>query len=259
MARPRADWRAGAARDLYGGPSGNQLAGRWFDPEHAEDGGEWLAYRDNGNARCSPCCRTLCVRARPRTWSSSYGLEKQLGPLSLGDGTVVSNEQRDSHSIRAQVKVAADAMPGLRNATVGNVGALGLLVIYRRIDQIEVAPKNATALLGGEKCHPCRRSLKPSARRDSRAARSCRWSVPADWSTIHSMPRRSGENPPIQAGEWTKTALPAGRRRPNPAPKVPGEPEGDLWVIAKGRDDHHAEGRAHLTVTKQSRNTPPIY
>jgi len=71
-------------------------------------------------------------------------LENQQGSLSLGDGVIATNEQRDSHSIRVQVKVAEEASQERGTCPWEAFGALGLLAIYHQIDQIEVTPKLAT-------------------------------------------------------------------------------------------------------------------
>ena len=47
---------------------------------------------------------------------------------------------------------------------------------------------------------------------------------------------------------------------PNPAREYSGDNVGNLTVLAHARDGEHVlEGRAHLVVTVQRWNTPPIY
>jgi quinohemoprotein amine dehydrogenase len=252
-----------ALREIYTvGPSGNKIAGRWFDPDHAEDGGEWLAFRDNGKARM--------IGMQPHALRTGTitdvviigtGLDKQPGPLSLGEGALVLSERRDAHSIRAKVKIAADAQPGSRNASVGSVGALGLLAIYRQIDQIEIAPKNATARWGGGNVAPVSAQFEAiGATRLPNGAILSLGPVDADWSAIPFDAKAKRRKDDKLAGRLEQRGrfLPAGAD-PNPARKSPGETEGDLWVIAKSRDAPHAEGRAHLIVTVQKENTTSIY
>ena len=251
------EWRGGAQiggralREVYTvGPTGNKIAGRWFDPDHAEDGGDWLAFRDNGKARMIAMLpHALRAGTTTEVVIVGTGLEKQPGPLSLGDGTVVLNDRRDSHSIRALVKIAADAQPGARNASVGSVGSLGLLAIYRQIDQIDVAPKNATARLGGGNAAAVAAQFEAigSTRLPNGALLSL-GPVAADWSAaqVGATAKRSDVDKFTGQLDQRGRFLPAG---PNPARKLSGETAGDLWVIAKSRDANHAEGRAHLIVT----------
>jgi quinohemoprotein amine dehydrogenase len=260
------EWRGSAKiggralREIYTvGPSGNQIAGRWFDPDHAEDGGEWLAFRDNGKARMFAMLpHALRTGTTTEVVIVGTGLEKQPGSLSLGDGTVVTNEQRDSHSIRARVSIADDAQPGSRNASVGSVGALGLLAIYRQIDQIEVVPKSATARLGEGKVAPVTAQFEAigSTRLPSGALLPL-GPVTADWSASIDAAKRA-ENDHV-AGQMDQLGrfLPA-RSGSNPERALSGE-NVDLSVTARSRDTDHAEGRAHLTVTGPKESAPSTY
>jgi quinohemoprotein amine dehydrogenase len=262
------EWRGSAKiggralREIYTvGPSGNQLAGRWFDPDHAEGGGEWLAFRDNGKARMFGMLpHALRTGTTTDVVIVGTGLEKQPGSLSLGEGTEVSNEQRDSHSIRARVKIADDAQPGSRNVSVGGVGALGLLAIYRQIDQLEVAPKSATAQLGGGEVAPVSAQFEAigSTRLPNGALLSL-GPVAADWSAAAFDADTSSEDEKF-AGQLDQRGrfLPAGTGS-NPGRKSPGENAGDLWVIARSRDADHAEGRARLIVTARKDNITSTY
>ena len=253
------EWRGSAKiggrglREVYtAGPSGNQIAGRWFDPDHAEEGGEWLAYRDNGKARMIAMLpHALRTGTTTDVVIVGTGLEKQPGPLSLGDGAVISNEQRDSHSIRARVHIAEDAQPGSRNPTVGSAGGQGLLAIYRRIDQLEVVPKDATARLGAGKVAPVSAQFEAigSTRLPNGALLSL-GPVAADWSVASVDGATSSED-----NKFEGRIDPRGRFRPavagsNPTRVSSGE-NVDLLVIARSRDADHAEGRAHLTITGQ--------
>ncbi len=263
------EWRGNAQiggralREIYTvGVTGNKIAGRWFDPDHAEDGGEWLAFRDNGKARVIAMLpHALRAGTTTDVVIVGTGLEKQPGSLSLGDGTVVSNEQRDSHSIRARVKIADDAQPGSRNASVGNVGALGLLAIYRKIDQIEVAPKNATARPGGVDAAPVSAQFEAvgSTRLPSGALLQL-GPVAVDWSVAPFDAEAKRREDAKFAGQLDQRGrfLPAGTDA-NSAYQVSGKTATNLWVIAKSRDAVHAEGRAHLIVTGQKENTASTY
>lgn len=259
--RGHAKIRGRALREIYSvGPSGNQIAGRWFDPDHAEDGGEWLAFRDNGKARMFAMLpHALRTGTSTEVVIVGTGLENQPGPLSLGEGTVVTNEQRDSHSIRARVTIAEDAQPGSRNATVGSVGGLGLLAVYRQIDQLEVAPQNATAQWGSGKAAPV--SAQFEAIGSTRLANGALLSlgpVAADWSAVSLDPAKRSEDEHFsgqidQRGRFLPA--PMGSK---PARGFSGE-HVDFSVIARSREADHAEGRAQLIVTGEKKSTASIY
>ena len=263
----RNEWRGSAKvggralREIYTlGPSGNQIAGRWFDPDRAEDGGEWLAYRDNGKARMFAMLpHALRTGTTTDVVIVGTGLEKQPGSLSLGDGTVISNEQRDSHSIRARVQIAEDAQPGSRNPSVGSVGGLGLLAIYRQIDQLEVVPKNATARSGAGKAAPGWVQFEAiGSTRLPNGAQLSLGPVAADWSVASlDEAKRSADDRFAQQMDQRGRFLPAGTGS-NPAREFPGGTV-DLSVIARSRDVDHAEGRAHLVVTDQKESMASIY
>ncbi len=72
--------------------------------------------------------------------------------LSFGDGTTVSNVQRDAQRIRAVVTVAPAAAPGMRVVSTG--GAAGRLAVYAQIDQIDVVPGYGIARVGGGRVAP---------------------------------------------------------------------------------------------------------
>ena len=90
------------------------------------------------------------------------GLGAKSAAVSFGDGTVVSIVERDEHTIRAHVKVVADAQAGLRTVSVGSVAAgsgtgragADTLAVYRQIDQVEVVPGYAIARIGGGRVAP---------------------------------------------------------------------------------------------------------
>ncbi len=261
--RGRADVGGRALREVYTiGPTGNKISGRWFDADHAEDGGEWVAFRDNGKARIMAMLpHALRTGTTTDVVIIGTGLEQQPGSLSLGEGVELSHEQRDSHSIHVQVKVADDAKPGSRNASVGSVGALGLLAIYRQIDQIEVSPKIATARVGGRTVAPV--SAQFEALGSTRLADGSLLSlgpVAADWSAtpFDANAKRSADD------ELAGHLDPRGRflppvAGPSPMRKSPPDRVATLSVIAKSRDTDQVEGRGQLIVTVPHGDTPPIY
>jgi quinohemoprotein amine dehydrogenase len=273
------EWRGSAElhgrsmREVYAvSEDGNRIAGRWFDAEHAEDGGDWIAVRESepgsgstpGSASGSPQIVAVLPQA-VRAGTSSLVTIVGLGfgaapPPSFGEGIVASNVQRQPNSIRALVTVAADAAPGLRTASVG--GAAAKFSVYRRIDQIDVLPKYAIARLGGGRVDPVAAQFEavgltrlPSGELLSIGP------VRAEWTTIpfNAEARRTEDEK--YAGHFD----PRGRFNPsaagpNPAREFTGDNVGNLTVVAQADDGgRKVEGRSHLVVTVQRWITPPIY
>jgi quinohemoprotein amine dehydrogenase len=269
------EWRGSAElhgrsmREVYAvSEDGNRIAGRWFDADHAEDGGDWIAVRESGTGTASASGSPQIVAVLPqslRAGTSSLvtivgsGFGAAALP-SFGEGTVATNVQRQAHSIRAMVKVAADAVPGLRTVSAG--GAAAKLAVYTRIDQIDVLPKYAIARLGGGRVDPVAAQFEavgltrlPSGELLSIGP------VRAEWTTIPFNAEAKRTEDEKYAGHFD----PRGRFNPsaagpNPAREFTGDNVGNLTVVAQADDGgRKVEGRSHLIVTVQRWITPPIY
>jgi quinohemoprotein amine dehydrogenase len=250
---------------------GNRIQGRWFDPDHAEDGGEWVAVRDDGVARILAVQpRALRAGTAADVTIVGIGLGAKSAAVSFGDGTVVSNIERDDHSIRAHVKVVADAQAGLRKVSVGSVAASSgagragadTLAVYRQIDQIEVVPGYAIARIGGGRIEPVSAQFEAMASTRLPGGELLSLGpVTAEWSSIPFDAEAKRTEDEKFAGHFDQRGrfLPAGAG-PNPAREFTGDNVGNLTVVAQARDgDRAVEGRSHLIVTVQRWNTPPIY
>jgi quinohemoprotein amine dehydrogenase len=262
------EWRGSAQlgdrsmREVYAvTDDGNRITGRWFDPDHAEEGGEWTAVRGTGAAEVLAVFpQSLRAGSTTAVTVVGNGLDAKTAAVSFGEATAASNVQREAHRIRALVTVAADAAPGLRSVSAG--GAVGKLAVYRRIDQIDVVPGYGIARVGGGRVAP----------------------VTAQFEAIASTRLPGGELLPLGpvAAEWTSLPFNAEAKRtedekfaghfdrrgrflpgpagPNPAREFSGDNVGDLTVLAQTEDGGRTvEGRGHLVVTVQRWITPPIY
>jgi len=273
--RGSADVGDRAVREVYAvAADGNRIEGRWFDPEHAEEGGDWVAVREDGAARI------LAVLPRAlRTGTTAnvtvvgtglgLGVGAKPGLVSFGAGTVASNVQGDAHTIHAQVKVAAEAPPGLRAVSGGGAvsgdgasGADGQFAVYRQIDQLDVVPAYAIARLGGGRLAPVSAQFEAiAATRLPNGELLALGPVTADWSSAPFDAEAKRTEDEKFAGHFDKRGrfLPGGAG-PNAQREYSGDNVGNLAVIAQARDgDHAVEGRGHLIVTVQRWNTPPIY
>jgi quinohemoprotein amine dehydrogenase len=168
--------------------------------------------------------------------------------------------RREEHDIRVQVKVAADAVPGLRVVATG--GADGKMAIYRQIDHIDVIPAYAIARVGGGRIAPVTAQFEAIAfTRLSGGELLALGPIDADWSSIPFDAEAKRTEDEKFAGHFDRRGLflPAAAG-PNPLREYSGNNVGNLTVLARAQvGGRTVEGHGHLVVTVQRWNTPPIY
>ncbi len=287
------EWRGSAnvadrsLREVYAvSDDGNRITGRWFDAAHAEDGGEWTAVRDSGPAEILAVFpQALKVGTTTMVSIVGRGLGADAGanagadaganagvnagasaganaalPVSFGAGTRVTQVRREANLIRAEVQVAADAAPGLREVAAG--GAAAQLAVYAQIDQISVAPGYAIARLGGGRVDPVTAQFEAiAATRLPSGDMLNLGPVTAEWSTAPYDAEAKRTEDEKYAGHFDARGryLPSAAG-PNPAREYSGDNVGNLKVIARVLDGTRVvEGQGHLIVTVQRWITPPIY
>jgi len=270
------EWRGSAnvaersLREVYAvSDDGNRITGRWFDAAHAEDGGEWTAVRDTGPAEILAVWpQALKVGTTTRVSIVGRGLGADAGthggapvpPVSFGAGTRVIQVWREADLIRAEVQVAADAAPGLREVAAG--GAAAKIAVYAQIDQISVAPGYAIARLGGGRVDPVTAQFEAiAATRLPSGDMLSLGPVTAAWTTVPYDAEAKRTEDEKYAGHFDARGryLPSAAG-PNPAREYSGDNVGNLKVIARVQDGARAvEGQGHLIVTVQRWITPPIY
>jgi quinohemoprotein amine dehydrogenase len=273
------EWRGSAelgtrtVREVYAvSEDGNRIQGRWFDADHAEEGGDWVAVREDGSARILavwPRAQRTGTASEVTIAGMGFDAKPAAGSkaalVSFGDGVLVSKVQRDPHTIRARVKVAANATPGQRLVVAGGVGTGAETVkfaVYAQIDQVEVVPGYAIARVGGGRLAPV------SAQFEAMAATRLPGGellplgpVAAEWTSAPFDAEAKRTEDQKFAGHFDKRGrfLPGGAG-PNTAREYSGDNVGNLAVVAKAQDgDRAVEGHGHLIVTVQRWNTPPIY
>jgi quinohemoprotein amine dehydrogenase len=259
--RGRAVLGSRSVREIFAASEdGSRIAGRWFDPEHAELGGEWTAIR----ADAAPEVLAVLPRAA-RAGASRHvvvvgtGLDG-AGPAGFGEGTNATIVRRDANVLEADVAVAADAAPGARAVRAGN--AAGQLVVFRQIDQVDVRPAYGIARLGGGKVAPVAAQFEAIAStRLPGGELLALGPMAADWSAVpyDDEARRTADDKYAGQIDPTGRFLPA-VAGPNPTREYSGDNVGNLAVVASVRDGERAvEGRSHLVVTVQRWISPPIY
>jgi quinohemoprotein amine dehydrogenase len=262
------EWRGTAdvggreLREVYAvSEDGNRITGRWFDPDHAEEGGEWTAVRETGPAAVLAVF-PQSLRAGSTATVTIVGtvLGAKTTAVSFGDGTTVTNVQREAHAVRAQVTVAADAVPGVRVVSSG--GAQAKLAVYAQIDQIDVVPAYAIARVGGGRVAPVTAQFEAIAYTRLPSGEVLNLGpVTAEWTSIPFNAEAKRTEDEKFAGHFDMRGrfLP-NAAGPNPAREFSGDNVGNLAVLAHAGDGNRTvEGRGHLVVTVQRWNTPPIY
>jgi quinohemoprotein amine dehydrogenase len=263
------EWRGSAQvgdrllREIYAASEdGNRITGRWFDAEHAEEGGEWTAVRDTNPAEVLavfPQSLRIGSTTAVTVVGTAFGAQA-AAPVSFGESVAATHVQRDAHTIRAQLKVSADATPGPRRISTG--GAVGKLVVYAQIDQVDVVPGYGIARVGGGRVAPVSAQFEAigSTRLPGGELLSL-GPVTADWSSLPFDVEAKRTEDEKFAGHFDQRGrfLPSAAG-PNPAREFSGDNVGNLTVLAHVQDGSHPiEGRGHLVVTVQRWITPPIY
>ncbi len=263
------EWRGSAQvrdrswREVYAlSEDGNRLSGRWFDSEHAEEGGEWTAIREGGAAEVLALFpQSLRAGSTTLVTMVGNGLASTRGaPASFGDTAKVTVVQNEANRVRVLVKLAANATPGMRKVSTG--GATGKVAVYTQIDQIDVVPAYAIARLGGGKAAPVAAQFEAMAStRLPNGELLPLGPMTADWTSIPFDAEAKRTEDFKYAGHFDARGrfLPSAAG-PNPAREFSGDNVGNLTVVARATDGSRSvEGRGHLVVTVQRWITPPIY
>jgi len=262
------EWRGSAevngriVREVYAvSEDGDRISGRWFEADHPEDGGEWLAVRDKGVAQVLAVL-PQAIRAGTVTTVTvvGTGIASNAGTVSFGDSTTATALERTTHSIRARVNVTAGATPGLRVVAAG--AAEGKIAVYKQIDKVDVVPGYGIARVGGGKTPPVTAQFEAMASTRLPGGELLSIGpVRASWRSAPFDAEATRTEDDKFAGHFDQRGcfLPAGAG-PNPAREYSGDNVGNLKVLAVVDDaGRSVEGGGHLIVTVQRWNNPPIY
>jgi len=241
---------------------GARLNGRWFEPEHSELGGDWLAIRQDA----APQVLAVVPRALR---AGTTGIVTVVGSgfdsgtaLSFGPGVSARVLSRDANSARVELTVAADAAVGVRTVSIGAATGNAALAVYRQVDRLEVSPSYAIARLGGGKIAPVSAQFEAiAATRLPDGSYLELGPVAAHWSALpfDATAERIGDLKFAGRLDESGRFHPA-LAGPDPQRRFSANNTGNLAIVAKlDEAGHEVAGRAHLIVTVQRWNTPPIY
>ena len=262
------EWRGSAeiggrnVREVYAvSEDGNRITGRWFDPEHSEDGGEWTAVRDTGVSTVLAIL-PQAIRAGETAALTvvGTGLDKVTAALSIGGGVKVSDIHRTPVALTASVSVPKEAPTQRVRVAVG--AAEHSLVLYTAVDAVSVLPSYGIARVGGGRVAPVTAQFEAigTARLPDGEEVSL-GPVRAEWASAPFDTEAARTEDEKFAGHFDQRGrfYPSGAG-PNPLREFSGNNVGNLKVIARIRDGaRDLEGAGHLIVTVQRWNTPPIY
>ena len=251
-------------------PDQSQAQGRWF----------WGAYDEFGiDVKLWPASGAATLmgldRASLKTGSQAQrvrilgdSLPSQLAASDLDFGSGVSVRRVVSHTaseVVAEVDVAANAISGKRDVSVGRAVLPNAIAVYDRIDSIKVIPGTSIARLGGASQHPkgyqqfeamaYNRGVdnKPNTADDVELG-----PVEVNWS-VEEFHEMFGDDDKEFVGTLSPTGLftPA-LDGPNPQRKQMRNNYGTVWAVAtaKNEKDQNGQpltGRSYLVVA------PPLY
>lgn len=251
-------------------PDQSQAQGRWF----------WGAYDEFGiDVKLWPASGAATLigldRASLKTGSQAQrvrilgdSLPSQLAASDLDFGSGVSVRSVVSHTaseVVAEVDVAANAISGKRDVSVGRAVLPNAIAVYDRIDSIKVIPGTSIARLGGASQHPkgyqqfeamaYNRGVdnKPNTADDVELG-----PVEVNWS-VEEFHEMFGDDDKEFVGTLSPTGLftPA-LDGPNPQRKQMRNNYGTVWAVAtaKNEKDQNGQpltGRSYLVVA------PPLY
>ena len=252
-----------ASREVFAlSEDGSRLTGRWFDPEHSEEGGDWTAVR----ADAAP--QVLAVLPMSMKAGSSgpvVVVATGLGDapkLDLGPGVKVSGSTSDGAAVRATVSVAADAAPGVRAVASGKATAPAAFTVYRKIDKVEVQPSFAIARLGGGRVAPVTAQFEAYGFATDAAGKALPLGpVRAEWKALPYDADAARTRDQVFGGvlEANGRYRPAGAG-PNPERQYSGNNAANLKIEARVTDGAESlVADSHLIVTVQRWVNPPIY
>jgi quinohemoprotein amine dehydrogenase len=259
------DLKQEAREVLWFSPDESQAEGRWFWGNYQEFGADVRLRRASADPTLlGPDRSALKVGSqtnRIRVIGDNLPAQVVSSDLDLGSGVQVRRiVSHNASEIVAEVDVAADAVPGKRDITVGRSVLPSAIAVYDRIDYIQVVPESAIARLGSD-VHPkgyqqfeavgYQRGAdgKPHTADDVELGPvDVNWSVEEFYSVY-------GDDDKDFVGTLGPTGLftPA-LDGPNPKRKFSRNNYGDIWVVATARNERDTSGKplvgkSYLVVT----------
>jgi quinohemoprotein amine dehydrogenase len=251
-------------------PDQSEAEGRWFWGSYDEFGVDVKLWKASGAATILALDRarlqTGSAAQRVRIFGDSFPSQLTAGDLDFGSG--VSVRRLVSHSGReavAEVDVAANAISGKRDISLGRAVLPNAIAVYDSVDSMKVIPGTSIARLGGGSEHPkgyeqfeviaYNRGAdgKPNTPDDVELG-----PVDVTWS-VEEFHEMFGDDDKEFVGTLDQNGLftPA-LDGPNPQRKQMRNNYGTVWVVATAKNEKDQTGqpltgRSYLVVS------PPLY
>lgn len=269
------EWRASLKVDglsyrqvMAASKDGSEISGRMFEREHTERGLHLSAWRESGEAQVlavQPAYLQAGSESELRIVGSGLSGEVDLGP----GVKVLEVMSQSADEIRVRVTVDAGAQTQLSSAKVGSASLDGALTLYQSIDRLSVEPAYAVARVGGDggsqaPVEALFDAVAWSNGADGQAGTDDDLRigpVPASWG-VEPWDEIAAHDQDVKfAGQMDKDTgvFKPAAAGPNPERKYQTNNAGNLKVVATvGEGDAAVAGDAHLIVTVQRWNNPPI-
>ena len=250
-----------SVREVYQlSADGQRLTGRWFDGVHDELGGD-VAMVKTGTKSALAAALPQALKAGATTTLSLVGAGL-TGTVDLGAGITVLSSEPKPWGLAVKVQVADKAKAGKHDVTIGGAKLAGAVVVYDKIDRVQLEPEMTIARIGDGN-GPIPRHLaqfeaigylngkdgKPGTKDDIRLG-----AMPAQWSTDNFDDIAKSLDDAKFAGTIDQSGLfTPGIAGPNPERAYHTNNVGNLKVAARVDDGRGGKigGDAHLIVTVQ--------
>ena len=268
------EWRATLSidgveyRQVFAAATDGTLSGRMFQTEHTELGLDFLAARNDGTARVMGVYPNYLRQGQEQNLTV-IGTDMS-GEIDLGaDVEIIDRIASDSQRMVVRVKAAEQAMVGTRSLTVGATSAADALTVFDTIDRIQVLPEYAIGRVGDNGGSTPRRhalfdaiAWNAGPDGESGTADDVRVGiVPANWH-VEPWDEQAERDEDVRfTGDMDTVSgrFSPGPAGPNPERKYGTNNAGNLKVVATVTDGVQTlNGEAHLIVTVQRWNNPPI-
>ena len=242
---------------------GQKMSGRWFEAGHAEIGADWVAVR----ATEAQVVAVIPAAARTGSTTRIAVLGSALeGAVDFGPGVRATIVSKEAHALIVDLRVDSNAAPGYRELRVGKLRRAQSLVVYDRVDRVEVSPAFGIARVGGGKISPVAAQFEAVAFRDvpdaSGKPQPLRLgTLPVNWSVQpYNADAKEADDPKFAGRMDSSGRYSPAVAGPNPQRKFSANNAGNLSILATlDEGGREVSGKAHLIVTVQRWNTPPIY
>ena len=241
-----------------------EMTGRWFTGPHDEFGID-VTLRRVGNGPTISGIHPAALRAgagvqEVHIYGANLPVDLRAGGVDLGPGITV-REVVSASPTRAtlRVEVAGEARPGRRDFFLGGASLAEAVVVFDRIDRIEVSPELGLARVGGIVVPKQFQQFEAIAFHDGADGEAGTaddlelGAVPVEWS-LEEFPVTYEDDDVQFVGHIDARGLfTPNEDGPNPARSRNRNNIGEVWVAATYRDPSQGErplhGRAYLIVT----------